>query len=277
MSEQEKVAHFGDGAEERERLDLENARLRMEVDAAGLQAVATKEDALADFDNALARAFANIESAKKDSENPHFRNKYADLASVTDAIRGPLTAEGFSWPQATGMSDDGRTVIVTTQLRRKGLSISSTLAMPVEKPTAQGVGSAITYARRYALSAITGVCPDDDDGNAASEGGKPKQPPKKKAAPKKPHQSETKEWKAAREAFALVSKKRGDIIQTNGVKGRTAASDLFAQALGVKVAPGAREITPEQWVAAARAFGDDIDDIELGLGTAPDDYPTGEP
>lgn len=127
-------------------------------------------EAQADFDDALSRAFAVIEAAKKDKKNPHFKSSYADLASVTEAVKGPLTAEGFSWPQTISMEDG--MVVVTTHLRRKGVELSSVLPMPIgNKATPQAVGSAITYARRYALSALVGVAPDDDDGNAASEGG----------------------------------------------------------------------------------------------------------
>lgn len=128
------------------------------------------DEAQADFDDALARAFARIEAAKKDSENPHYRNKYADLASVTEAVKGPLTAEGFSWPQTIAMEEG--LIVVTQWLRRKGQAIKSVLPMPIgDKATPQQIGSAITYARRYALSAMVGVAPDDDDGNAASSNG----------------------------------------------------------------------------------------------------------
>jgi hypothetical protein len=233
------------------------------------------DEAQVDFDDALARAFSRISSAKKDSKNPHFNTSYADLASVTEAIRGPLTAEGFSWPQLTEMSEDGRKVTVTTHLRRKGVCLTSKLSMPVmpvDKPTAQGVGSAITYARRYALSAITGVCPDDDDGTAASEGGRSKQPAKAKPKPKAEPKPDPA-WTAARELFAKVSKRRADLIQQHGLAQMyPSASDRFAEALGVKVAPPGRDITPEQWTSATRAYGDDIDDIEMSLD-APDSDP----
>lgn len=135
-----------------------------------------------DFDDALSRVFARVEKAGKDAKGQARRGvyMYATLASVTDAISEALTAEGFSWPQllATRVEIVGEGsdrfaqiwVDVTTQLRRGGVLIESTLAMPVGgNGTPQDIGSAITYGRRYGLSAAVGVCPEDDDGNAASQ------------------------------------------------------------------------------------------------------------
>ncbi len=125
-----------------------------------------------DFDDALARVFANVGKAHKDGANPHFKSKYASLSAVTDACSEALTAEGFSWPQLISTTKEGglQLVHVTTQLRRGGFLLESTLAMPVGgKGSPQDIGSAITYGRRYGLSAAVGVCPEDDDGNAASQ------------------------------------------------------------------------------------------------------------
>lgn len=123
---------------------------------------------------ALATAQGQIQGAKKDAENPHFRSKYADLASVWDACRAQLAAVGLSVlqsPRAALLSTGGWAVEVETRLCHKsGQWITDTLTVPVTKADAQGVGSAITYARRYALSAFVGVAPEDDDGNAASAG-----------------------------------------------------------------------------------------------------------
>ena len=116
---------------------------------------------------ALAKAQALMEPAKKDEANPFFKSKYADLASVWNACRGPLSANGLSVTQLT--STNGSIVTVTTLLlHASGQYISSVLSMQADKATPQGIGSAITYARRYALSAIVGISAEDDDGNAAS-------------------------------------------------------------------------------------------------------------
>jgi len=116
---------------------------------------------------ALAKAQSVIKGAMKDSDNPFFKSTYADLTSVWEACRKPLTDNGLSVTQLLGESDSG-VVIETVLLHSSGQWISSSYSMPVVKQTPQDYGSAITYARRYALAAIVGVAPEDDDGNRAS-------------------------------------------------------------------------------------------------------------
>jgi hypothetical protein len=131
--------------------------------------------------DALAKAQGQIRGAVKDAENPHFRSKYADLASVWDACRQALSNNGLSVIQAPRgvVSEVGWTVEVETRLlHSSGQWMGDTITVPVGKPDAQGVGSALTYARRYALASFVGVAPEDDDGNAAVGGnGKPRAVP----------------------------------------------------------------------------------------------------
>lgn len=131
---------------------------------------------------ALSKAQAVIAGAVKDKTNPHFRSAYADLASVWDACRKPLTDNGLSVAQ-TAATDEGRVCVTTLLMHASGQWISDTLAMRPTKDDPQGVGSCITYARRYALAAIVGVSPEDDDGNAASETPKTGPVPVKAKAP----------------------------------------------------------------------------------------------
>lgn len=115
---------------------------------------------------ALCKAQSAMEGAKKDSENPHFKNAYADLASVWDAVRKPLTDNGLSvvqFPRTAGQGVE----IETTLLHVSGEFMCDVLWVPCSKNDAQGLGSAITYGRRYALMSVTGIAPIDDDGNAA--------------------------------------------------------------------------------------------------------------
>lgn len=229
------------------------------------------DDAKIDFDDALARAFARIEAAKKDSENPHFLFKYADLASVTEAVRVPLTSEGFSWPQTIAMEEG--MVIVTQWLRRKGVSICSVLPMPIgDKATPQQIGSAITYARRYALSAMVGVAPDDDDGNAASSGGGGTVRAPDMASPppaRKPPRS--KAWQDAQKRFADVASRRDALVANNRealAKLGVAMPDtkaLSARILGVEEMPHRYELTVEQWETLINGFADDASDKEATL------------
>ena len=122
---------------------------------------------------ALVKAQSALSGAKKDSTNPHFRTAYADLASVWDAARAPLANAGLSVVQLVssdatqGIPHCGHAIIETILAHSSGEWVSSTLAVPLTKSDAQGLGSAITYGRRYALAAIVGVCPADDDGEAA--------------------------------------------------------------------------------------------------------------
>lgn len=114
---------------------------------------------------ALAKAQAMIKTAAKDASNTHFNSKYADLASVWDAVRAPLTDNGLSVVQEP--CGDGEHVgLTTTLMHASGQFMTSTVFALAERKGPQAVGSVITYLRRYALAAVVGVAPDDDDGNA---------------------------------------------------------------------------------------------------------------
>jgi len=124
---------------------------------------------MGDLTAALVNAQKRIKGAAKSASNPHLKNQYSTLADVTDACRDALTANGLAVTQTFEAQDDAGITVVTTLHHVSGQWIRSALRMPLEKPTAQAVGSAITYARRYGLAAMVGVVPvEDDDGNAAS-------------------------------------------------------------------------------------------------------------
>ncbi len=115
---------------------------------------------------ALAKAQGEIEGAHKDSANPFFRSKYADLASVWDACRGPLSKHGLSIIQLPRA--EGSMVTMTTVLMHSsGQWIGGDLTATAKDDGPQAIGSVMTYLRRYMLQALVGVAPDDDDGNAA--------------------------------------------------------------------------------------------------------------
>lgn len=122
---------------------------------------------------ALSRAQAKIKHAAKDANNPHFNSQYADLASVWEACREPLTSEGLSIVQMPCGSGDV-VGLTTTLLHASGQFMSSTIYTTPERKGPQAVGSVLTYLRRYALAAAVGVAPDDDDdGNAAEPAAAP--------------------------------------------------------------------------------------------------------
>ena len=115
---------------------------------------------------ALAKAQSQIVGATKDSKNPFFKSSYADLASVMDACRGPLSSNGLSYTQLPGNRGDEVTV-TTILMHTSGQWVRSTVGVVPAKTDAQGLGSVITYLRRYSLSGIAGIAQIDDDGNAA--------------------------------------------------------------------------------------------------------------
>lgn len=140
---------------------------------------------IAELADALSIAQGQIDAASKGSVNPYFKSKYADLNALREAIREPLAANGLSIMQFASTQNDS--VSVETMLAHSsGEYVSSTLSLPVGRKfdkdgnmlplDVQSIGSAITYARRYALSAILSLAADDDDGNAAVGSAPPRQP-----------------------------------------------------------------------------------------------------
>lgn len=116
---------------------------------------------------ALSKAQGEITGALKDSANPFFKSKYADLASCWDACRGALAKNGLAVTQFP-TTEATETYLVTTLLHSSGQWMRSSLHVQPKDNTPQAMGSALTYARRYALTAVVGVAQVDDDGNAAS-------------------------------------------------------------------------------------------------------------
>lgn len=116
---------------------------------------------------ALSKAQGELMPAIKDSKNPFFKSNYADLSSVWTSCKEALSKNGLAIIQTMDMKD-GQNVLITTLAHSSGQWMRSCLPILNEKGNAQGMGSAITYMRRYALSAIVGVtCDEDDDANAA--------------------------------------------------------------------------------------------------------------
>jgi hypothetical protein len=132
---------------------------------------------------ALAAAQLEITDPAKDAVNPHFRSKYADLATVLKTVRPVLAKHGIALTQTTQILDGA--LVLVTRLHWRNEELCGCYPISPVKADPQGYGSAMTYARRYALQAIVGVAADDDDdGNAAS------------AAPSKPRAGEADELAA---------------------------------------------------------------------------------
>ena len=146
---------------------------------------------LSKLTEALSKAQSIIQGALKDSENPFFKSSYADLASTWEACRKPLTDNGLAIIQITKMIE-GKLYLETILSHVSGELISGIYPInPMRQEKEKGwfvsedpqsLGSALTYARRYALAAIVGVAPEDDDGEGAMGRGKGKDDLKKPEA-----------------------------------------------------------------------------------------------
>lgn len=120
------------------------------------------------FAEAFLKLQAAIKPAIKDATNPAFRSKYADLGAVWEAVKVPLTDNGFSIIQSPNFDGEGMW-LETMILHISGEKMTGRYPLKPTKQDPQGFGSALTYARRYSISAMLGViADDDDDGNAAS-------------------------------------------------------------------------------------------------------------
>ena len=122
-----------------------------------------------DLAAAMAKFQAELKPAIKGNTNPYFKSRYADLQACWDCCREALVKNGLSVVQGSRESNGEIVTVDTRLMHASGQWIESSLTMKPAKADPQGVGSAVTYARRYALSAILGIVADeDDDGNAAT-------------------------------------------------------------------------------------------------------------
>lgn len=138
-------------------------------------------ESIVEIAKALAAFQGAVRSPKATTENPFFKSKYATLNQIQDAIREEALKNGLAIIQSAGGNGEGVT-ITTRVIHTSGEWIEAyPLVLTPDKPTPQGAGSAITYGRRYALSAILGISSeDDDDANAAEpEKEEKKRPPAK--------------------------------------------------------------------------------------------------
>ena len=133
-----------------------------------------KSETIAELAKAMATAQGEIENASKNAKNPHFKSKYADLAEVLNTVRPVMSKHGISISQFPAF-EQGIASVETIVMHASGEWLSGISSAPVTKQDAQGVGSALTYLRRYSLAAIAGIAQEDDDGNSAVGGGQRQQ------------------------------------------------------------------------------------------------------
>lgn len=126
----------------------------------------TTSEQVNEIAGALAKAQGEMEGAVKDSANPFFKSKYADLASVWDACRKPLSSNGIAVVQSPS-TDGARVTVDTMLLHTSGQWMRGSITVTAKDDSPQTVGSATTYLRRYSLQAFAGIAPEDDDAEAA--------------------------------------------------------------------------------------------------------------
>lgn len=124
---------------------------------------------MSDYAKALAAFQAELPKVGKGSVNSHFGSKYADLADLSNVVLPLLGKHGLSFSARPTLDEAGQFVLAYQLRHESGESDGGTYPLPATG-TPQQIGSAITYARRYALGAMTGVAADeDDDGNATRD------------------------------------------------------------------------------------------------------------
>ena len=178
-------------------------------------------ESIAKIAAALAAFQSEVKDPARDGENPHFRSKYVQLDGLLAAVRPILSKHGLSVMQSTG--GDGQDISVTTEIMHTSGEWIRTdaLILKAVKADPQGAGSAVTYGRRYSLSAALGVAwDDDDDGNAASA------PPKSKAKPA-PKATKNDHLKAVAEAAKKQHVKNEEIKEImQEVYGKSTSAEL---------------------------------------------------
>jgi hypothetical protein len=142
-----------------------------------------KSETIGSLAKALSAAQADMGPARKGADNPYFESTYADLSSVTDAIREPLASHGIAYVQTIEPGEEGFVNIHTSLIHESGEWIESVLPIRPVKTNPQGIGSAISYGKRYGLQAIVCLPSSDDDAEGAMGRPKPQSP---RMAPAKP-------------------------------------------------------------------------------------------
>lgn len=216
-----------------------------------------KSETIGELAKALASAQGEIENAKKDSENPFFKSRYADLASVREACKKALTKNGLAVIQMpkTVISEEATIVHIETMLlHSSGEWVSGDMGAVPVKFDPQGLGSCITYLRRYALAAVTGVAAEDDDGNAASHG-----EPKKITQPKKTQVNQARKVliQSVADAFKLLN-------QNGDVPAWTPKSADEYVALHFNGAAGVDELDDGQVSDLLKKLSDRLDSLKNG-------------
>lgn len=195
-----------------------------------------KSETIGKLAEALAKAQGQYKPVQKNSINPYFQSKYADLSSIIDAVRDALSQNGLSFIQTNRLAENGKLIVITTLLHQSGEWVEGELAMMPVKADPQAGGSCLTYLRRYSLQQMLGVAAEDeDDGNGAS---------KKTDAPHTPKTTgDKKKTKTTNFKFLEVMEKAKEKL----------GNDLYYKILGKHGVEHANEITERKAQIACHA------------------------
>ena len=179
-----------------------------------------RSESIGNLGKALAKAQTQLTNVKVDSQNPHFKSKYASLTAVNETVLPILSANGIAVLQGVSSPDVKCVGVSTTFIHgESGEWWTEELFLPPTKVDPQGFGSAITYGRRYLLMAMAGVATDDDDANEASKPQPQRQshppvitptlpvPPTEKKEEKQPVAPYPAEWKTPADAQKWADRK----------------------------------------------------------------------
>jgi hypothetical protein len=208
---------------------------------------------------ALSKAQGAMRAAELNRENPFFKSRYATLASIWEAIRKPLSDNELAVTQVT-YPDNGHLILETALLHSSGEWLSAQLIVKPVKDDPQGVGSAISYARRYGLSAIVGAVSDeDDDGNEASNAKKAGAAPAKSPAKPAETSAETEfnnipnatQERGLKPAACNVTKAAGFIPAVTGMVDKLEGAGVHT---GYKLAKGGYDFDHVRYSLAAEGY-----------------------
>ena len=140
-----------------------------------------KSESIVELAKALNSFQGKLKAVKKDATNPFFKSHYATLDAIWETIREPLSSNGLVVTQTLDQVE-GKALLVTTLLHTSGEWIEGSMILNPVKDDPQGLGSAISYARRYSLCALLGVVADEDDDASVATKPKFQKPSKEEAA-----------------------------------------------------------------------------------------------
>lgn len=189
-----------------------------------------KSDSINELSSALCKSQLSYNKLIKEATNPFFKSRYADLAACIESVREPLAANGLSVIQTTDViNETGVIVVETVLMHTSGQWISGRYPLtPSKERDPQSMGSALTYARRYALTAMLGIASEDDDGETAS--GKTTQPVKPQDTRyEKPTTEPTYNNPAPTTSWTPAITKRAGKVEKDGLKGSVALTSYITR------------------------------------------------